>query len=136
TARLWRAWGVTPDAVVGHSLGAYAAACVAGVMSLPDALSLVIERGRMLQGLPTGAMLAIGLPEAEVRELLARESLAGEEAAGHGLAGDRSAGGEAAGPRLAGPFDLAAINGPAQCVVSGPAAGIDALGTRLTGAGG
>ncbi|HVK26497.1 MAG TPA: type I polyketide synthase [Actinokineospora sp.] len=58
-ARLWESWGVTPVAVLGHSLGAYAAAAVAGALDWPDALALVRERGRILGGLPAGAMLAL-----------------------------------------------------------------------------
>ena len=96
-AQLWRHWGVHPQAVVGHSLGAYAAACVAGVFELPDAVALVAARGRLLQDLPDGAMIAVPLPERHVRELL--------------------------GPGLA----IAAVNGPQQCVVSGPRAAVDAL---------
>ncbi len=89
-AGLWRHWGLAPDAVLGHSLGAYAAACVAGVFSLPDAVRLVSVRGRLLQDLPPGAMVALPLPEHDVL----------------GLVGDDLA--------------VAAVNAPDQCVVSGP----------------
>ncbi|MCF3123104.1 type I polyketide synthase [Streptomyces arenae] len=90
-ARALMRWGVRPAAVVGHSLGAYAAACVAGVFTFPDALALVVERGRLLQSLPSGAMAAVGLPEAEVLPLLP-----------DGLG-------------------IGAVNGPEQVAVSGPA---------------
>ncbi len=100
-ARLWKRWGVKPAAVVGHSLGAYAAATVAGVFSLADALHVVLERSRILASLPAGAMLAVPLPEAELAPLL-------------------QAG-----------LSLAAVNGPAQCTVSGPVADIEALQARL-----
>ncbi|GHB32034.1 hypothetical protein GCM10010377_22870 [Streptomyces viridiviolaceus] len=90
-ARLLMSWGVRPGAVVGHSLGAYAAACLAEVFSLPDAVRLVTERGRLLGSLPTGAMAAIRLPESEVTPLLPA-----------GLA-------------------VGAVNGPGQCTVTGPA---------------
>jgi phthiocerol/phenolphthiocerol synthesis type-I polyketide synthase E len=105
-AALWRRWGVAPVAVVGHSAGAYAAACVAGVLSLEDALALVVERSRILERLPAGAMLAVPLPEAEVAAMLA-----------------------------GGDLSLAAVNGPAQCVVSGPAASVAALDARLRAGG-
>jgi acyl transferase domain-containing protein/acyl carrier protein len=89
-ARLWESWGVRPDVVAGHSLGAYAAACVAGVFDLPAAVALVAARGRLLRDLPAGAMVAVSLPEAELRE------------------------------RLAPGLSIAAVNIADQCVVSGP----------------
>ncbi|MFD9739126.1 type I polyketide synthase [Umezawaea sp. NPDC059074] len=100
-ARLWMSWGVTPSVVAGHSLGAYAAATIAGVLSVPDAVALVLERGRLLGSLPDGAMLAIPLPENEVTPLLGTE------------------------------LSLAALNGPRQCVVAGPVSAVDDLRRRL-----
>lgn len=63
-------WGCKPQAYVGHSVGEYVAACLAGVFSLQDALALVIERGRIMQMLPPGAMLAVSLGEQALRELM------------------------------------------------------------------
>jgi acyl transferase domain-containing protein/SAM-dependent methyltransferase len=89
-AKLWMAWGVHPFAMIGHSIGEYVAACLAGVFSLEDALALVAARGQLMQQLPGGAMLAVPLPESEVQ------------------------------PYLGNKLSLAAINGSSLCVVSGP----------------
>jgi acyl transferase domain-containing protein/acyl carrier protein len=101
-AKLWMSWGIEPQAMIGHSLGEYVAACLAGVFSLEDALALVDVRGKLFEQLPSGAMLSIPLPEREVR------------------------------PLLNGQLSLAAINGPAQCVVSGPMRAIEAMAAMLT----
>ncbi|VFQ44456.1 non-ribosomal peptide synthetase [Desulfoluna butyratoxydans] len=100
-ARLWMSWGVQPRAMIGHSIGEYTAACLAGVFSLDDALDLVAARGRLMQGQPGGAMLAVGLPEEKIIPFL-----------GDGLS-------------------VAVINAPSRCVVSGPQASIQALEERL-----
>ena len=100
-ARLWTSWGITPAALLGHSLGEYVAACLAGTFSVEEAVTLVAARGRMMQDLPAGAMLAVSLSDEELAPLL--------------------------GPELA----LSALNGPARSVVSGPHAAIDELERRL-----
>ena len=101
-AQLWMAWGVHPSAMIGHSIGEYVAACLAGVFSLEHALVIVSKRGQMMQEQPPGAMLAVPLPEEEVIPLL------GEK------------------------LSVAAINASARCVVSGPIPVIDDLQNRLT----
>lgn len=96
-AALWAGVGVTPHAVVGHSVGAYAAAVVAGAMALEDAARLVAERGRLMGGLPSGgAMAAVEAAERRV------------------IAAARGAG-----------FEIAAVNGPRETVISGEAAAVD-----------
>ena len=104
-ARLWMAWGVAPWAMLGHSLGELVAACLAGVLSLADALALVTARGRWMQDAPGGAMLAIELAESDLAPLLP--------------------------PAV----ELAAVNGPADCTVSGPEAAVAELAARLGGRG-
>ncbi|SCG78411.1 non-ribosomal peptide synthetase/type I polyketide synthase [Micromonospora humi] len=101
-ARTLLARGVTGDLMVGHSLGEYVAACLAGVFSLADALRLVRVRGELAERTPAGAMLAVGLPEAAVTGLL-----------DDGLS-------------------LAAVNAPELCVVSGDPAAVGRLRDRLT----
>ncbi len=71
-AGLWKSWGVTPGAVIGHSVGEYAAACVAGVFSLEDGLKLISARARLMQALPrTGGMWAVFADEETVVKAIA-----------------------------------------------------------------
>ena len=101
---VWRAWGVRPCAVLGHSVGEYAAACAAGVMSWDDGLRLIAERGRLMQALPPGGgMAALLAPVQQVEELIAP---------------------------YAGAVSLAALNGPRNTVASGPLALLDELAQR------
>lgn len=72
-AMLWHSWGIEPDVMIGHSVGEYVAACIAGVFSFEDALTLVSARARLIQDLPGGSMLAVLLPEAELSGRLPRE---------------------------------------------------------------
>ena len=72
-ASLWRSWGIEPSAIVGHSLGEYVGACIAGVLSLEDAVRLVAVRSSLMQGLPrNGAMAALLASEDIVRAKIAR----------------------------------------------------------------
>jgi len=89
-AQLWLSWGLAPRTMIGHSIGEFVVACLAGVFPLEDALAIVAARGRLMQDLPAGAMLAVRLTPAETEPLLP--------------------------PSLA----IAAINGPALVVVAGP----------------
>lgn len=72
-AQWWLSVGIRPAAVVGHSLGEFVAATLAGVFSLEDAIALVVERARLMQALPSGSMIAVRLPEAEARSLAPAE---------------------------------------------------------------
>jgi amino acid adenylation domain-containing protein len=69
-ATLLMSWGITPDIMIGHSLGEFTAACLSGVLSLENALQLVTYRGKLLKSLSPGSMLSISLPESQVAELL------------------------------------------------------------------
>lgn len=96
-AQVWISRGLTPDVMIGHSLGEITAACLAGVFSLSDAIQLVCERGRMMQALPEGDMLAIEISEADAQLHLSAD------------------------------VSLAGINGNCQCVFSGTKNAIDQL---------
>lgn len=100
-ACLWKSWGITPDVVLGHSVGEYVAACLAGVMSLRDALLLIAERGRLMQALPPGgAMSAVFAPEVDVLPVVAaRQST----------------------------VSIAAVNSVSQTVVAGVRSEVDAI---------
>jgi acyl transferase domain-containing protein/acyl carrier protein len=69
-ARLWMSWGIFPQAMIGHSIGEYVAASLAGVISIEDALALVARRAQLMQQMPVGAMLSVALPEVEIKALL------------------------------------------------------------------
>jgi acyl transferase domain-containing protein/thioesterase domain-containing protein len=101
-AKLWQSWGVQPAAVIGHSAGEYAAACIAGALSLPDALAIVTLRGQLFEAAPSGAMLSVDLPEAELRQHIAHL-----------------------------PLDVAAINAPDLTIASGPLEAIAQLEAEL-----
>jgi len=88
-AVLWMSWGILPAAMIGHSVGEYVAACLAGVMSLEDALALVALRGRLFETLPAGAMLSVPFSAEQLSPLLGEQLF------------------------------LASVNGPSICVVSG-----------------
>ncbi|MFG2247612.1 SDR family NAD(P)-dependent oxidoreductase [Spirillospora sp. NPDC048823] len=104
-ARLWLSWGLEPAAMIGHSIGEYAAATVAGVFDLPGALRLVAARGALMQEMPPGAMLAVPLDEEEVRT------------------------------RLPADLAVATVNAPGTCVVAGPAEAVDAFASELAAEG-
>ncbi len=69
-ARQWMTWGIQPQSMLGHSIGEFTAACLAGVFTLEAVLPLVATRGRLMQQLPKGRMVAVSLPEKEVSGLL------------------------------------------------------------------
>jgi acyl transferase domain-containing protein/acyl carrier protein len=72
-ARLWQSWGIEPDVVLGHSVGQYAAACVAGVFSLEDGARLMAERGRLFGSLPDGGRMVAVFADAKYVEEIANE---------------------------------------------------------------
>lgn len=104
-ARLLIRWGIRPAAMIGHSFGEYVAACLAGVISLDDALDLVAFRGRIMEEMAEGAMMSVPLAEAELLPLL--------------------------GPELA----VAAVNAPALCLVSGTTRAVEECAAVLAARG-
>ncbi|NQE34725.1 type I polyketide synthase [Microcoleus asticus] len=103
--QLWQSWGIEPDAVMGHSVGQYVAACIAGVFSLEDGLRLITERGRLMSSLPSeGTMAAVFAEEALVVEAIALYQKA---------------------------ISIAAVNGPTQTVISGKRQAVEAVLERL-----
>ncbi len=89
-AQVWLTWGIEPNYVMGHSIGEFAAACVAGVFSLDDGLKMIAERGRAMEALPGGSMMSVRLP------------------------------GKTVEPMLWGDMAIGSYNGPELCVVAGP----------------
>ncbi|HEX5001326.1 MAG TPA: amino acid adenylation domain-containing protein [Bacteroidia bacterium] len=100
-SKLWMSWGIYPQALVGHSIGEFTAACISGVMSLEDAIMLVAHRGKMMQEQPGGSMLTVRISASELESELP-ESLS-----------------------------IAAINGPSLCVVSGNHDDIDSFALKM-----
>ncbi|MEM6252540.1 MAG: beta-ketoacyl synthase N-terminal-like domain-containing protein [Cyanobacteria bacterium P01_D01_bin.156] len=100
-AQTYLSWGIQPHAVIGHSIGEYVAACVAGIFSLEDALTLVLKRGQLMQQCRPGSMLSV-LQSADVVR-----------------------------PHLPANTEIAVINSPHTCVVSGPTNVIETLKTQL-----
>lgn len=100
-ARMWESWGVRCDSAIGHSIGEYVAACLAAVFSVEDALRLVCARGKIMQSMPAGNMLAVRMAEAELRGL------------------------------IDGRVCLAAVNAPSLCTVSGSDADLTEFEGRL-----
>jgi non-ribosomal peptide synthase protein (TIGR01720 family) len=105
-AQMWMNWGVQPEAFIGHSIGEFVAACLAGVFTLEEALRLVAARGRLMQEMTPGSMLAVSLGEADAREILAGKNLS-----------------------------LAAVNGASSCVFAGADEAIEELLGELSGRG-
>jgi acyl transferase domain-containing protein/aryl carrier-like protein len=100
---LWRSWGVEPEAVLGHSVGEYAAACAAGVFSFEEGLSLVAARGRWMQALPkNGDMASVQAPETRVLQAIQGRAVS-----------------------------IAAVNGPEQVVISGERSAVRAVCAEL-----
>ncbi len=107
-AQLWSSWGVLPEVMIGHSIGEYVAACIAGVFSLEDALALVAARGKLMQQQAPGRMLAVYAPTTQVMHIESFQTSS---------------------------LVIAAVNAPNLCVMSGPLADIDSLHDSLTAQG-
>ncbi|OLF07377.1 polyketide synthase type I [Actinophytocola xinjiangensis] len=100
-ARWWQDRGIEPAALVGHSVGEFVAACLADVLTLPDALALVAARGELMEAMPPGAMVSVALPSAELAS------------------------------RLPAGVEIAAVNAPRLCTVAGPRDAVAALAGTL-----
>ncbi|VFQ46273.1 non-ribosomal peptide synthetase/type I polyketide synthase [Desulfoluna butyratoxydans] len=100
-AQLWMSWGIRPAAMVGHSVGEYVAACLAGVFSLEDALALIHARASLIDSMPEGSMIAVSAGASDVAPLLPED------------------------------LSMAAVNGPGLCVVSGKTAAVSAFRETL-----
>lgn len=100
-AQLWMSWGIRPSAMLGHSVGEFAAAALAGVLTLQDATALIATRGKLIQALPGGAMLAVRMPERKLQALLPEDLVIG------------------------------AVNSPSTCVVSGTFRAIEEFERQL-----
>jgi acyl transferase domain-containing protein/thioesterase domain-containing protein/acyl carrier protein len=104
-AKLYESWGVTPTALVGHSMGENTAAALAGVMSFEDCIGLVLLRGRLFDSIAPGGMLSVPLDESDLR------------------------------PHLTADHDMASVNAPGLCVVSGPDHALQSLAATLAAQG-
>jgi len=105
-AELWKSWGVKPAAIVGHSVGEIAAACVAGVFSVEEGARIIVQRARFMDGCARGegTMLAVGLGEEDAKALIARHDDA---------------------------VSIAAINGPRSLTLAGPKSALEAMMAEL-----
>jgi amino acid adenylation domain-containing protein len=101
-AKLWMSWGIKPSAFIGHSIGEFVAAHLAGVFSLKDGLRLIATRGRMMSEMPRGSMLAVRAEFEKIKSLLSDD------------------------------LSLAVINSPGSCVVAGPIPSIEILSKKLS----
>ncbi|MCP3987171.1 MAG: type I polyketide synthase, partial [bacterium] len=100
-AQLWKSLGIEPTALIGHSMGENTAACVAGVMSFEDCLGLVVLRGKLFEEVPEGGMMSVALSADDLRD------------------------------RLPDTLDLATVNAPELCVVSGPVEPLETFSEQL-----
>ncbi len=108
-SQLWISWNVKPTAMLGHSIGEYVAACIAGVFELKTALKLVCLRGKLMQQMPTGAMLSVALSEQELNRWLGKE----------------------ANKEVSEDVTVAVNNAPSLCVLSGSKEAIASTRARL-----
>jgi acyl transferase domain-containing protein/short-subunit dehydrogenase involved in D-alanine esterification of teichoic acids/SAM-dependent methyltransferase/acyl carrier protein len=102
-AKLWMHKGVTPDLLIGHSIGEYVASCISGVLKVEDAIELVCKRAELMQSAPSGSMLAVPLPEAEIACFLSDK------------------------------VSLAAVNTLSQCVLSGETEALAIIADKIPG---